>query len=536
MDFIASIRKRGVGRTLTKKEFVRTDVLYYTHDMKRLFSIGTIVISFALFAVPGAASAATPFEVTGWIPYWRSATGTADVLPNLSKLTEVNPFVYTLKSDGTFVDNGVLDQEPWLSFIAAAKAQKVRVIPTVMTSNSALLHDILSDSKKRIALEVYTANLVKEKGFDGIDLDFEGKKAEDKDNYSTFLKGLYARMGNKWVMCTIESRTPLDSRYYGTDIPPDAEIYANDFKEINKYCDRVRIMAYDQQGIDLKLAAQAASSSQLYAPVADPAWVEKAVNLAAKDIARSKILIGVPTYGYEYDVTAYANNDYVYKILWTFNPGYAWPIAQSYGITPERNAAGEMYFTYVSTAATSSPPVSLGPNSASLAAAAASQYATAYNSHLNFRLMEWPDAQSVQTKIDLARKLGIRGISIFKFDGGEDPAIWNTLAGVKGTTVSASVQTGSSGTVSGTLSRGLDVGSTGADVLLLQKFLNTSPDTQVAASGVGSPGHETTYFGPATAKAVGKFQIKYGLATASSPGFGYVGPKTRAKINQLLST
>jgi spore germination protein YaaH len=378
---------------------------------------------------PGASTGA-PLEVTGWIPYWRSATGTADVLPNLSKLTEVNPFVYTLKSDGTFLDNGKLNEEPWLSFIAAAKAQKVRVIPTIMTSNSELLHNILSDQKKRIALEDTIAALVKENNFDGIDIDFEGKRAEDKDNFSTFLKGLYQRMGQKWVMCTIESRTPLDSRYYGTDVPQDATTYANDLKEINKYCDRVRIMAYDQQGIDLKLSAQAASSSQLYAPVADPAWVEKVVNLMAKDIKRSKILIGVPTYGYEYDVTAYANNEYVYKILWTFNPGYAWPLAQQYGITPQRNASGEMYFTYVN-AATSSAPVSLGAESAKLAAAAASQYATAYNSHVDFRLVEWPDAQSLQTKIDLARKLGVRGVSIFKFDGGEDPAVWDVLTGVK---------------------------------------------------------------------------------------------------------
>ena len=385
-----------------------------------------------LFVVPTSASAAaTKFEVTGWIPYWRSATGTADVYPNLSKITEVNPFVYTIKSDGTLLDNGKLDEEPWLSFIKEAKRQKVRVIPTIMTSNSDLLHTLLSDRKSRIALEDRIAKLVKDKGYDGIDIDFEGKRAADKAYFSTFLKGLYQRMGNKWVMCTIESRTPLDSLYYGTTVPADAGQYANDLKEINKYCDRVRIMAYDQQGIDLKLSTAAASSSQLYAPVADPAWVEKVINLMAKDIKKSKILIGVPTYGYEYDVTAYAGKEYVYDLLWSFNPGYAIPLAAQHGVTPQRNAAGEMYFTYVANAATSSAPVSLGAGSALLAALAATVYADAYNSHLNFRMVEWPDAQSIQTKIDLAKKLGVRGISIFKFDGGEDPNMWTVLEGVK---------------------------------------------------------------------------------------------------------
>jgi spore germination protein YaaH len=214
-------------------------------------------------------------------------------------------------------------------------------------------------------------------------------------------------------------------------VPADATIYANDFKAINKYCDRVRIMAYDQQGVDLALSTAAASSSQLYAPVADPRWVTKVVNVAAKEIKKSKILIGIPTYGYEYDVTAYANNEYLYDIKWTFNPRYATDIASLYGITPSRNDAGEMAFTYTPLDGQATGTPSLGPNSALLAATGASMYATRYNSHLGFRLLDWPDAQSVAGKIELARKLGVRGVSIFKLDGGEDPGIWDVLKGVK---------------------------------------------------------------------------------------------------------
>lgn len=386
-----------------------------------------------LFLAPFSASAATSFEISGWIPYWRTATGTADVLPHLNTLTEVNPFVYTIKSDGTLLDNGKLDEEPWLGFIAAAKAQKVRIIPTIMTSNGDLLHTLLSSGVSRRAFEVAIAKLVKDNHYDGIDIDFEGKHAEDKDFFSTFLKGLYMRMGTKWVMCTIEARTPTDSRYYGTDVPADATTYANDYKAINKYCDRVRIMAYDQQGVDLQQATVAASSSELYAPLADPVWVQKVVELAAKDIKRSKIMIGIPTYGYEYDVTAYANSQYMYDILWTFNPGYATQIEQQYGVTPMRNPiSGEMMLTYKpTTAGTSTAPVSMTPNSGLAAAAAASLYATTYNSHLSFRMLDWVDAIAVSQKIALAKALGVRGVSIFKLDGGEDPGIWSVLAEVK---------------------------------------------------------------------------------------------------------
>lgn len=394
------------------------------------FVVGAFLL--LITSIPAPASAAVwsrPFEISGWIPYWRAATGTADVVPHLSQLTEINPFVYTLKSDGTLLDNGQLDQEPWVTLRAQAKAQHVRFVPTIMTSNSDLLHTLLSYQKSRVALEDRIATLAKENGFDGIDIDFEGKRAEDKNYFSTFLKGLYMRMGPKWVMCSIESRTPNDSRYYGTDIPPDASIYANDFAAINKYCDRVRIMAYDQQGVDQQLAQQAASSSLLYAPVADPVWVEKVIRLTAKSIKKSKIVIGVPTYGYEYKVTAYANNDFMYDILWTFNQRYATDLAAMYGVTPDRNAAGERFFTYTPRdgVSTTSPAQPLGQNSAQLAASAASLYATTYNSHMTFNLVDWPDAVSIAQKVQLARDLGVRGVAVFKFDGGEDQGMWEVL-------------------------------------------------------------------------------------------------------------
>lgn len=80
-----------------------------------------------------------------------------------------------------------------------------------------------------------------------------------------------------------------------------------------------------------------------------------------------------------------------------------------------------------------------------------------------------------------------------------------------------------------TFSTNLTVGSKGADVMNLQKVLNMSADTQVAASGAGSPGSETSTFGPATRAAVVKFQLKNGI----TPAAGYVGAITRAKLNTM---
>ena len=75
----------------------------------------------------------------------------------------------------------------------------------------------------------------------------------------------------KILTCSVEPRSPA------TDIwatPPNPLPYSDDYAVLNKYCDEVRVMAYDQGTIDLTLDASKGSST-LYAPVADPAWVAR---------------------------------------------------------------------------------------------------------------------------------------------------------------------------------------------------------------------------------------------------------------------
>ncbi|MEK7531111.1 MAG: glycosyl hydrolase family 18 protein [Patescibacteria group bacterium] len=345
----------------------------------RLF-VGSVLL---VLLSPSTVFAAS-LEVSGWIPYWRAATGIADVSAHLDQITEINPFGYSVKSNGTLADTLAIEKAPWPALIADAKKKKVRVIPTVMWSDGEAIHRILSNTEKRRALATEIANLVKTKGYDGIDINFEGKQARTKEYFSLFLKGLYTKMGNKWVMCSIEARTPLDSRYLG-QAPASATQYANDHKEIGKYCDRVRIMAYDQGTVDLRLNA---ARSAPYIPVADAAWVEKVIFETAKNIPLKKIVLGIPTYGREYSFTIDEAGKYTYKHIRAFNPDTALAL----GGAPVRGESGEM--TLMTASST---------------------------------FMVWSDAGAIVDKIALAKKLGVRGVAVFKFDGLADPGMWDVL-------------------------------------------------------------------------------------------------------------
>jgi len=89
-----------------------------------------------------------------------------------------------------------------------------------------------------------------------------------------------------------------------------------------------------------------------------------------------------------------------------------------------------------------------------------------------------------------------------------------------------------------TFTQNLKLGATGGQVMWVQQFLNNHGFT-VAKTGAGSPGNETTHFGPATKAAVIAFQNAYASAILTPAGLTagngnwYAG--TRAQANALCA-
>jgi spore germination protein len=387
------------------------------------------IVAIVLGAVPFLASAATtpkaastaPFYYGAWVPYWTSTAGEQQLAVNLDSFNEVSPFSYEIVDGGTIQDDLNIGGGAWNGWFSAIRSDGVKIIPTIAWFDAGGIYNLLSNTKSRQAEEDSIAQLVSSNNFDGIDIDFEGMSPATRPYYSLFIEGLAMRLhpANKVLTCTVVPRTPPSSLY--VNVPANI-IYPENYTVLNQNCDEVRLMAYDQETVDLKLDATKGNGA-LYAPVADPAWVTKLIQYAVQYINPKKIMLGVPTYGYEYEVS-WSGGYTEYQRLRAFDFFDAMDRADSLGITPTRDNAGELSFTYSSTTYISDPPDLISLVSSTEPTVLANPDPNATTTFF----VSFPDATSELANIALAKKFGLRGAILFKADGDIDPAIWADLS------------------------------------------------------------------------------------------------------------
>lgn len=382
--------------------------------MKR-FSILAVFFVFLSIAIAPAFAAtvkAPAFDIAVWIPYWRKTEGSTTTLANLNKLTQISPFAYELQADGTIKDAMKYTEEPWVSLIAQAKKKGIKIYPTILSypHNQAEKYQqylLLAQRAKRNAHVAAIVKIVKDTKADGIDIDYEAKLAESGPYFSDFLIKLSSSLhaNSKKLICTIEARTPPESRYATTSPEVLSKIeYANDLKVIGKVCDQVRIMTYDQLDDDKNLVNL--NTGTFYRPVADIDWVEKVLTLMLADIPAKKIIVGVATYGYKYEIIPGAVGAPVsYSRVGSMNYNYTDLLIKSLNIKPVRNSSGELSFTYSTT-------TDIDGN---------------YLGGVKQYMVWYSDADSIADKIRLAKLYKLGGVAIFKIDGGQDPSLFSKL-------------------------------------------------------------------------------------------------------------
>lgn len=384
------------------------------------FYVATLLLGF--FFVPAVVQGASS-DVAAWIPWWTEEAGTASALEHVKDFDVIYPFVFEVNTDGTLKNRVNFSDKHWKTLLKAADKNKVDVIPSVAWFDGNAIHAVLSDDKSRQVHIDEIVTMVKKYRFDGVNIDYESKLGETIDHYSQFLSELNSALGKKSLTCTIEARTPPDSRW--KEIPAEIK-YANDYKAMNKYCDWVEIMAYDQQRADLKLNDK--RKGVPYMPVADNEWVEKVVKLALEDIDADKVMLGVATYGRAWDITVAPDWYKDYKKVASLNPPRIAELSKKYSSPIGRTDGGEAVISYFPEDSVwkifNQLPTPKGTQKGYEAAAKALMVATIAKVEIPVRFVTWSDATAIDSKLDLINKYNLRGVAIFKVDGEEDKDMW----------------------------------------------------------------------------------------------------------------
>lgn len=188
-------------------------------------------------------------------------------------------------------------------------------LDNVELDKKAVTSEIMNSEQKRENLIRNIAGLIEEYKLDGINIDFEGMKEEDKYLFTQFLRELYPVVKAKGAKLSVDI-------YFTNYI---------DRKGVGQACDYVMLMGYDQRG---NWSTEAGS-------IAEVSWVENNIDSLIQDsgIDPSRIILGVPFYTRLWNIEAdgtITTNVYSMKNSQDF--------VSKYGLTPVLDeTAGQNY-------------------------------------------------------------------------------------------------------------------------------------------------------------------------------------------------
>jgi len=386
------------------------------------YSIYVAILLAGFLLVPAVAKAADA-EVGAWVPWFGGEDAPKSALKNIDDIDILYPFTFEVTGNGIPVNKVDFSDKEWKDLFAAARERDVPIIPTIAWFDGAAMDQVLGDKAWR-SIHIQLISLyTRLYDVDGINIDYEQKYASTKDDFSLFLKELKRALGDKTLTCTVEARMKPEHRY--RDVPANIE-YANDYAEMNKYCDWIEVMAYDQQRADIALNKE--RQGVPYMPVSDVDWVEEVIELTLEDIDKEKIMLGVATYGRAWDVTVAADwyKDYT-KVATLNNPRIQY-LADKYNAPIGRSDGGEAVISYFPEDSVwkifNQLPTPEGTPKGYEAAAKALMVATIADVEIPVRFVTWSDARSIEDKLKLVDKYNLKGTAIFKVDGEEDKNIW----------------------------------------------------------------------------------------------------------------
>lgn len=326
----------------------------------------TILRSFvAAAAALLVATQAFAYRISVWIPPWNQDALTS-IQMNASAVSESNPVWYGWNADGTIAKNWNAENATWRAAMTGST-----LMPTIQnvvsgSFSATAVATMLATPDAREAHAAAIVQLVTSNAYDGIDVDYERIPYASRANFSAFVNTLAAKLhgDGKKLSVTVYAKT--------SDVSWDGQ-GGEDFAAIGAVADSVKLMAYDDHW-----------SSSGPGAITPLDWLDNCVSYAESTIPPSKIMVGLPWYGYDWSSSGGTLASYA----------SATQVAQNNGVTVGRDSNGEATYSY--------------------------------GDHTVF----FQDAASYAKKVDLIKQKhgGVAGFAHW-CAGVEDPQVWSVIRG-----------------------------------------------------------------------------------------------------------
>ncbi|MEH7378109.1 glycosyl hydrolase family 18 protein [Neobacillus drentensis] len=296
-----------------------------------------------------------------------------------NNISIIAPFWYKLddKRPGSLIDSVPAAHKKKVILSAHEKQVKVYLVVhnlfyETTEKGKQVASNVLNNDKSRSVFIQNLRNEINQFSYDGINIDMENLYLTDRDSFSLMIKKLSDTLhrDGKVVTVSVPANTG-DSR-----ANPWSPWF--DYAKLGLFADRVMIMTYDEHNANTTPGSTASAN-----------WTEATIRYALnKGVPKSKILLGIAGYGWDWDKTAkkalyssYAllmehKTKYKAEILW--DPRTQTP---HYNYVDEKNDIHEAWFE---------------------------------------------NSDSLRSKLNLVEKYNLQGIGIWRL-GLEDPMYWKAI-------------------------------------------------------------------------------------------------------------
>lgn len=335
--------------------------------------------------------------IVAWAPYWTADEATASLSTNGSQISELSPFWYTAATAAsiTMPAPDELSAGQQKALLAAARRSGSRLTPSIVDGmGKGAMAAVVADPVARAQHVAAIVQLVRSRGFSGIDIDYEGFAFVDgRDTWATTRRG--------WVAFVSELADRLHAigKTLSVTIPPvydtgqttDSGYWVYDPAGIGPKVDELRVMAYDFN-VDKP------------GPIAPLEFVQRTI-AGAKATVRdnSKIILGVPLYGRNWVVATTGTCPSTAEGTTTVLQRNIDELLATRGATPVSDPfTGESSFSYVL------------------------QVTDGATTCTQTRQVFYVDAAGARRRVDLARTSHLAGAALWAL-GFDSPATWTEI-------------------------------------------------------------------------------------------------------------